>query len=80
MKRYSSCTIQRTWVEHHHTVNMLTGAATAGESLTVTGPCGIPLFGERAEIGVCSSCASGWSVEGNCFADDLERERAKEAA
>lgn len=75
--QFDSCTIQRTVYVRHGKLSLSTGDFVETHAETVTKACGVPLFGkdERAR-GVCRSCAKGWSVDGNAFATDAERERA----
>lgn len=75
--KHSLCTIRRTVKVTHYRVNMATGKRTKGRSEIVTEPCGVPLFSdEHRRTGVCDSCAKGWDVEGNRFANAKEKARA----
>jgi hypothetical protein len=67
------CTIIRTFIVT--TMSPVTWEEQGKE--TVTGPCNTPLFGdEERRAGVCRSCRKGWEVEGNRFADDVQRRLA----
>lgn len=60
-----NCKIERR-VIFTHSVMDLTGKITPRGTSTKIGPCGTPLFSEREiKTGICKSCYSGWSVEGN---------------
>jgi hypothetical protein len=78
MKReFNSCTIVRTMMSEHYTLNINNGEKTLIKKSNETRPCGIPLFsGDNRKAGVCSSCAKGWETEGNVFATPAERARA----
>ena len=79
-KQHHACTILRTFVRTSYKSLDDAQHERNGKSETVTEACNIPLFGNDARTsGVCSSCAEGWEVEENKFANDAERKRAKEA-
>lgn len=81
MKRFHDCTILRTFIRKYGTLNMATGASTSERQETVTEPCNLPLFGDvERKRGVCRSCAKGWEVDGNKFANDGERSKARGSA
>lgn len=72
--RHTSCTITRTFVRKTYSFVDLKTPISAE---TVTEPCATPLFSEdEATTGVCRSCARGWEVPNNRFANEAERERA----
>ncbi len=81
VKTHSQCTISRTYKVTHGTMSMAGGKSTTGRTVTETGPCRTPLFldGEIA-VGICESCARGWAVKDNTFANVRERKRAVQAA
>lgn len=81
LRQHSYCTVLRHKTLRHGTINMNTGAFSAGEITQVTEPCNTPLFheAERAS-GVCRSCADGWEVPGNRPASQAERAAYKEKA
>ena len=68
---HHNCTIVRTFVRTHSTLNLNTGESVPSHSETVTEPCNAPLFGKSAETGICRACASGWEAPGNLFASEL---------
>ena len=77
MKLHHSCTILRTFVRSHGTINLTTGKSSIDHSETVTEPCGVPLFsGDTQLTGVCRECAEGWEHPQNTFANEAERNRA----
>lgn len=77
MKQHSTCTIVRTIVVTHNTMNMVTGEMTAGRKETKTEPCNTPIFtDEERHTGICKACRQGWEVEGNKFASEAEKKRA----
>lgn len=79
-KIYHQCSILRTKEVTHGTMSMGSGAYTKGKIDTVTEPCGSPLFDdERQKSGVCRSCADGWEVKDNAFANPREKRRAEAA-
>lgn len=39
-------------------------------------PCGTPLFGNRANVGICKSCSNGWEVPDSQFASSDEKAKA----
>lgn len=80
--RFLDCTIMRVIEQHTYTLNIVTGKRSPlGPAAMVTMPCGVPLFGGYALIGVCRGCMDGWeAVPGNVFASPAERERAAAAA
>lgn len=75
-----ACTIRRTCVVTHGTLNMHTGDTHMDRRETVTKECGTPLFGRDLERGICRGCAAGWEHPDNRFADDAERQRAVASA
>ena len=72
----TNCTIARTFVRTHGTLNLGSGEVKENSRETVTEACGVPLFGKDTKRGVCRACASGWEVPDNRFANATERERA----
>ena len=78
-QRHISCTVVRTALVRHGTINMATGATTAGDECWETGPCGAPLFNaEEQKAGVCRSCARGWTHPNNYPAGQPRPERASD--
>lgn len=74
---HHSCTILRTSEVTHGTLSMNGGGYKKGKTEIVTEPCGTPLFDDvRKASGVCRSCANGWEVEGNKFANKAEKAKA----
>lgn len=68
MKRKMShnCSVARTWLVTHGTLDLATGQTTEGEKEWRTGPCGSPLFGDtERKTGVCRACARGWEHPNN---------------
>ena len=64
----SNCKIERRVVVSHGTFNPMTKRSTIRSTTTEIRPCGTPLFSEREiKTGICKSCYSGWSVEGNAL-------------
>ena len=73
----TECTILRTMRVGQGTLNIATGEPSQMVYHTETRRCGTPLFREDHKArGVCASCARGWSVEDNRFANDAEQARA----
>ena len=65
-KYFDQCVIQREKVKTFYTLNVVTGEKVFNRTESVTESCGTPLFGElESKKGICKSCASGWSTEGN---------------
>ena len=77
---FHECQIIRTMKITHGSLSTRTGKIAETGSSVETRPCGGPLFADvRRESGVCRSCADGWEVEGNRFADVGERSKAQAA-
>ena len=77
MKLHHNCTILRTFVRSHGTLNPITGKTDIERSETVTEPCGTPLFSGNTQLtGVCRECSEGWEHPRNTFANETERNRA----
>lgn len=78
---HHSCVEMRVVRITHCKLNIRTGQLTDGHSETVTKPCDAPLFSDaERHSGLCRSCASGWSVEGNRKATEAEAIAATAAA
>lgn len=77
-KIHHACTILRTCEITHGTMSMAPGGGyKKGKTEIVTEACGSPLFDDvRQASGVCRSCAEGWEVEGNKFANEAEKAKA----
>lgn len=66
------CTVVRTVLVRHHSMDMTTGATTENVKPAewVTGPCDTPLFGNDTKTGICRSCRDGWKVPDNYPANE----------
>lgn len=65
-KYFDQCVIQREKVKTFYKWDVSNDTKTFDRTETVIEPCGTPLFGEQeSRKGICRSCASGWSVQGN---------------
>jgi hypothetical protein len=74
---YAACTIKRIMKITSYRMDMLTGALSDEVTETRERLCATPLFHpDERQTGICNSCAKGFSVEGNIFANEVERERA----
>jgi hypothetical protein len=66
VKHFDLCIIEREKIVTRYNWNLVTGEKTLKSTETVVERCGTPLFGEReSRTGICKSCLSNWSVEGN---------------
>jgi len=73
-KQHHSCTVVRRKLVTRGTLNIATGVSEMGDGEWVTEPCNVPLFGdEERKIGVCRSCASGWTHEHNYPITEAEK-------
>lgn len=75
--RRNTCLIIRDRKTAHGTLDLATGKTAMGPTRMETSICNAPLWSDREKkTGVCRSCASGYSVTGNRFANNTERQRA----
>jgi hypothetical protein len=60
-----NCPVIRRMRITHTTLSLATGERGPESHEWVTRACGIPLFGRQREAGICTGCATGWTMPMN---------------